>query len=148
MRRRLAALAVALVGAATGLVGPAAPAQAATCSGYGCDYKDPADTGCSSGAVDANSIWINDDSGQHLALLKLRWSPTCKTNWGSIAKSTGSGFSVGVSVVRPSDGARTAWSGGNGSQYYSDQLYGDNITICATGYIYDVSGKHTGTVCA
>jgi hypothetical protein len=149
VRRRLTALAVTLACVIAGVVVlPATPALAVSCSGWGCDYTDPKDTGCATGAVDANSIWINNSSGQHLALLKVRWSPTCKTNWGSIAKATGSGFNVGVSAARPSDGAHTTFSGGTGSQYYSDQLYGYNMTVCAVGYIYDVSGKHNGTVCA
>lgn len=55
--------------------GPATPANAVTCYGDYCSGKDPAATGCDSGAVTTKVY------NTSIASLQVRWSPTCKTNW-------------------------------------------------------------------
>lgn len=51
------------------------PALAAPCSGASCHGLDP-DGRCSADAVTVNSMEVRD------GLLELRYSPSCKANWG------------------------------------------------------------------
>ena len=82
--RQGTAIAGAFLALAAGLAvaGPGVPtAQAAgaeaavSCSGHGCDYKDPKATGCDAGAVTVHSI------STRFGRVDLRWSGTCQTNW-------------------------------------------------------------------
>lgn len=67
-------IAVMAIGFLT-LAGPTTPAHAVTCYGDYCSGKDPAATGCDSGAVTTKVY------NTSIASLQVRWSPTCKTNW-------------------------------------------------------------------
>ncbi|WP_433531877.1 DUF2690 domain-containing protein [Micromonospora sp. CA-263727] len=147
--RRLAGVAAASALAASMLV--ATPASAATCSGHGCDGTDPANTGCSSGAQNAtyNPAYIMQGSTT-LAVVELRWSPSCGTNWGRISNRVSPNNTVRVYVYRSSPYATTTKYGGTGTQYYGDQLYGLNMTVCAVGEVVTSSGAtYTSTaLCA
>ncbi|GAA2356513.1 hypothetical protein Cme02nite_49770 [Catellatospora methionotrophica] len=57
---------------------------------------------------------------------------------------------VKVWVYRQSPAATTAKYGGTGAQYYGDQLYGGNATVCVVGEVTTPSGtKYTSTaLCA
>ncbi|GAB3848570.1 hypothetical protein GCM10029963_31640 [Micromonospora andamanensis] len=141
--RRLAAAAAGALIAASLLV--ATPASAATCSGHGCDGTDPIDTGCSANARNATQYpkYIMQGSTT-LAVVELRWSETCKTNWGRISNRVSPHNTVRVRVIRANPSATTDWYGGTGNQYYGDQLYGQNMTVCAVGEVVTASGtKYT-----
>jgi Protein of unknown function (DUF2690) len=83
----VAVLGVALAALASVFISPvganAAPASSAaasvgplaTCSGSGCDHKDPHATGC-----DANAVTV-DSRNSSAGLFELRFSRTCSTNW-------------------------------------------------------------------
>nr|MDT0660383.1 DUF2690 domain-containing protein [Micromonospora sp. DSM 115978] len=131
--RVLAPIAVACL---TASVLVATPANAATCSGYGCDGTDPIDTGCSSGAQNATRYprYIMDGN-KTVAMVELRWSPSCKTNWGKISNYVQRTNEVKVHVYRVSPQATTPEYGGTGEQYYGDQLNGDGMTVCAVGKV-------------
>lgn len=142
-------LMTALIALATMLVMPAGPAQAATCSGYGCDGRDPVATGCASGTVtNTGTTYIYNSAGQPLAYLELRYGAACGTNWGRITR-VGSASSIYVYVYRPNPYASTITYGGGGSSYYGDQLYGSGMTVCAVGQANDsATGQaYSGAVC-
>lgn len=75
-----------IVGAATFITIPLMllsamlPAQAATCSGMGCDGQDPVQTGCANGAYTVASDYIYQ-WGVAIGRVDLRYSPACETNW-------------------------------------------------------------------
>lgn len=146
--RRLAAGAAAALVAASLLV--ASPASAATCSGHGCDGTDPIDTGCSADARNATPWPARIMQGANeLALVELRWSDSCQTNWGRISNRVSPQNSVRVRVYREDLSADTPWYGGTGRQYYGDQLYGQGIRICAVGEVFTPSGTLTSApLCA
>lgn len=73
--RAMRAICLVIVLIATSMVATAGPAAAVTCWGDYCSGKDPVATGCSNDAYTVTS----KDVGA--ALLEVRWSPTCKTNW-------------------------------------------------------------------
>ncbi|MEG3636015.1 DUF2690 domain-containing protein [Micromonospora palythoicola] len=137
--RRLAAAAAGALITASLLV--ATPASAATCSGHGCDGTDPIDTGCSANARNATTHpkYITQGSTT-LAVVELRWSEACKTNWGRISNRVSPNNTVRVHVYRSNPHATTDWYGGTGQQYYGDQLYGHNMTVCAIGKVITASG--------
>ena len=62
---------------------PATPAFAVTCSGSGCEGKNPQTTGCSADAVTAASAAIPDGK------VELRWSQTCLTFWSRVTSWIG-----------------------------------------------------------
>ncbi|MEV4709880.1 DUF2690 domain-containing protein [Micromonospora sp. NPDC049374] len=137
--RRLAAAAAGALITASLLV--ATPASAATCSGHGCDGTDPIDTGCSANARNATTYpkYIMQGSTT-LAVVELRWSETCQTNWGRISNRVSPHNTVQVRVYRSNPHGNTSWYGGTGTQYYGDQLYGQNMTVCAVGKVTTASG--------
>ncbi|MEV0005156.1 DUF2690 domain-containing protein [Micromonospora sp. NPDC050980] len=147
VRRVTAAAAAALVTASL-LV--ASPASAATCSGYGCDGTDPINTGCSADARNITPYPARIMQGANeLAVVELRWSDSCKTNWGRISNRVSPQNTARVRVYRSNPYANTSWYGGTGRQYYGDQLYGDGMTVCAVGEVVTPSGTLSSTpLCA
>jgi hypothetical protein len=87
--RKFTILALFLTAFLSVLAAPSASAapQAiqASCSGTGCDNKDPAATGCSSGSTTVDSQTTSKGT------FELRWSPTCQTNWVRVANYAGGG---------------------------------------------------------
>lgn len=142
-------LLTALMALTTMVVIQAGPAQAATCSGFGCDGRDPIVTGCASGTVtNTGTTYIYNSAGQPLAYLELRYSVGCATNWGRITR-VGSASSIYVYVYRPSPYASTLAYGGTSTPYYGDQLYGSGMTVCAVGQATDsaTSQSYSAAVC-
>jgi hypothetical protein len=81
MRQRvLSAMVVAVLAI---FVMPAPPAFAVTCSGSGCEGKNPQTTGCSADAITAASASIPDGK------VELRWSQTCQTFWSRVTSWIG-----------------------------------------------------------
>jgi hypothetical protein len=119
------------------------PAQAATCSGYGCDGLDPNATGCSAGANDTGSTYLYNASGSIVGLLELRYSPACGTNWSRVTSYVGV-RGLYARVTRESDG-RSYADVGNYQVVWSNMVYAYNITACATGEILQIS--NTPQVC-
>lgn len=111
------------------------------------DGLDPAAAGCANDAVQSAGSAVQTSFG----LLELRWSPSCKTNWGRFLPSR-SGFSFTVSVYRLED---SQWCGdqtGNGCNsqswdapivVYSNQLYGCNYNMKARVVIHDGTHYYT-----
>lgn len=84
---------------AIGLFGFSSDAFAAT-PGEHLTGTDPISTGCSADAQTVRSNYIKDSNGTNLALLELRYSPTCRTAWGRVTKVHSGVTSIQVSVVR------------------------------------------------
>lgn len=70
------------------------------CWGDWCSGKDPQTTGCANGAITVSSVPIEKATvvpgtdqryWQQVAILDLRWSPTCKTNWARLSVTTQNG---------------------------------------------------------
>lgn len=77
---------------------PATPATAVTCWGDYCSGKDPMATGCANDAV----VVASKDTGS--AVLQVRWSPTCKTNWARLYVYPTRSLAGGRIVARQSTG--------------------------------------------
>src|SRR5213079_2794921 len=56
-----------------------------TCSGSGCNGKDPEATGCFAGAYTVQTATLST------IFVQLRYSPRCGTNWGRVLSRIGSG---------------------------------------------------------
>jgi len=119
----------------------------ATCSGYGCDYQDPAATGCSAGSNNTASAAVTA-GGVTYGTVELRWSPTCQTNWSRLTINAGgsnpNGYWRGVDVYRQSPAASAFFDYyGAGSPVFGNMLYSPG---CAKAIAYlQVSATVTAT---
>jgi hypothetical protein len=78
------AVAAAATMALSALLAPmASAAPAVTCSGTGCDKKDPAATGCDDSAITV------DTATSAKGTFILRYSTVCKTNWVHVGSYAG-----------------------------------------------------------
>jgi len=74
--RRISTILIAFLLSAGGLVAvTAAPAAAAPCWSTGCNWLDPQNTGCSSGATNL------DEFTEFEATIRLRYSSSCNAVW-------------------------------------------------------------------
>jgi hypothetical protein len=73
-------------------------AQAASCSGRGCNGKDPVQAGCSAGTTIADTAPMFTSG-----TAELRWSPTCKTNWVRVVNYAGGQSALRITVWTGSD---------------------------------------------
>jgi hypothetical protein len=127
-----------------GLIVPAmiaTPAYAATCSGYGCDYKDPIATGCNAGSYTVTSASITYQ-GVNYGTVELRWSPTCQTNWArTTVGSSYLGKERWASVYRQTPYATAQWHyTGPGNPIYGNMLYAPGCAE-AEGNVWISSGN-------
>ncbi len=139
----MAALAMAICSAA--LLVSAHSAQAATCSGYGCDGKDPAATGCSSGAETVKSKYIevyvaSKESEERVGRLDLRYSPSCRTNWARVTFLQEGETFIETFIEREGESSSRQYYGEKGSEVYGNMVYAPTpIKACASGSVY-ISG--------
>lgn len=132
---RGAYLATAIITAVAGMILVSPPAQAATCSGTGCNGKDPEATGCSAGATVADSVALYP-SGR----AQLRWSPSCGTNWVRILDFPGGSSSIRI-TVSSEYGSVPFLAPGTPGSHWGNMVYAPG---CARGdvlYVTD-SGSH------
>jgi hypothetical protein len=144
VRKLLLAMAI-VAGLAGAAVGTGSPAWAS----YPHDNTNPHTTGCDATGTAANppystvAIYDPEISGDVLGYVELRWSTSCTTNWSRVTMRSGAPYAVpGAGAMtwayRPSDGASTWGHDGDPGPYYaasvySDQLYGNGLTVCAYG---------------
>jgi uncharacterized protein DUF2690 len=76
--RYMAALGIAAVLAFWNVALSPVGAAASTCYGPSCNKVDPNGTSCTTDAYTVQSVWHNDYR------VDLRYSPSCKANWGRI----------------------------------------------------------------
>jgi hypothetical protein len=138
----------AAVAAAT-LVTPvvlAPSAQAAvTCSGFGCDGKDPMVTHCNEGAKTILSAtrYVVNSKGVQLARVELRYSPTCKTNWGRVTAVNSTTRRMQADVHRYSDGATRFGGIATAPSVWSAMLYAPGVCADARGRVFFSDGTST-----
>ena len=87
-----------------------------TCSGTGCNNLDPVQTGCGVGARTVQTAVLPT------IFLQLRYSPTCKTNWGRVI-SRGNHNEVYLVLVGRADGLAYGSKGLVGPVAWSRMVY-------------------------
>jgi hypothetical protein len=124
---------------------PAAPEV--TCSGHGCDGKDPESTSCASTAITAEYANIFDAYAERIGQIQLRYSTACRTVW---ARVIAFGLTKGSAVAkRNSDGLGFTCTGLTYSQTlgayscYTLMLYDGGVTSYASGAITEGSNTYT-----
>jgi hypothetical protein len=105
---------------------PVSPANAAAtgkCYGAGCTGLDPTNR-CDGDAYTVHSIAIND-AAMYLGQLDLRYSPSCKANWGRFTTASGPRYILLSETGQPYPfgGRVTAWNPGGPSQQPVQQYY-------------------------
>lgn len=114
----------------------AAPdAQAASCSGRGCNGMDPSVTGCSAGSTIADT-----DRMFTSGTAELRWSPTCKTNWVRVSNYAGGDSALRITVW--TGGERVGFvAPGTPGNHWGNMVYAPG---CARGEVVyvDEDGSH------
>jgi hypothetical protein len=116
-------------------VASAAPVEAAaTCSGTGCDNKDPEVTGCAAGAITAASV--SSPKGR----VELRYSPTCGTKWVRIPNyAGGSSRPDGKLQIRVWDRPRDVyvnfWASAGAGSHWGNMVYSPGATRCGWGQV-------------
>lgn len=103
-----------------------------TCSADGCDGLDPVMTGC---AADAYTVQTAVFSNSYV---ELRYSPTCKTNWGRVTSRVGPTFLE--TRIQRVDGLTYTFSGGNFNFAYSAMVYAPQLAARACGGVNGISG--------
>lgn len=144
--KRVIAAAIGTALALTGLAGTAGaqtPAQAqASCSGLGCDNKDPQATGCATSAGAVKGSGFNPYNGY----LEMRFG-NCQTNWARFTVSEAGRYAIWVerqasSGIPATEGNHFEFDGSSaGGPYWSDQLYAPNqpytqARVCISRHYY------------
>jgi hypothetical protein len=118
--------------------------MAASCSGYGCDNKDPNATGCADRWTSTAMVGNVALGGVTFATINLRYSPTCGTNWAQITNNRTGDYAV-IRVCRDQGDLRCSDSfTSNGVSAWSNQMYAYNITATAYATLYLDGGQALG----
>jgi uncharacterized protein DUF2690 len=138
-KTRWGTLAATTTLAMAGLVVGAGSAQAVTCSGHGCDWGNPYSSGCNTGSYVASEATMTNG-----IVLRLHYSPACRTVWGSIA-GLPNGWSADVAVYSTDNNVSTCSAGPNSSDMgptscYTSMQYDGGITAYARGNVWASSG--------
>lgn len=104
----------------------------ASCSGDGCDGLDPVSAGCATGAYTVQTAVFSN------SYVELRYSPTCKTNWGRVISKVGPTF-LEIRIQRV-DGLTYTFSGGNFNYAFSAMVYAPQLAARACGGVNGISG--------
>jgi hypothetical protein len=146
LRIAIAAAATSSFMVLAGLFGTHGAVAARGCFRFGCDGRDPVQTGCNAGAYTAATGYAYR-SGQSMfgdngIIIELRYSPRCGTNWTRLL-FTGSGapwVGVDLEVIRSNGagiyGSKTvkSWSYSGPTQtLWGNMVYAPS-PICAQGY--------------
>jgi hypothetical protein len=130
---------------------------AVTCSGYGCDNKDPVNTGCSADSYLANdgeigAINVITGKYQQTGEVYNWYSVSCGTNWSQV-EGVGIFIPTGktVWVCRSSPYYCSSYYGGTSQYIYSNQVYAPTVPATAWGMMddpYSDSGFSGGSATA
>jgi hypothetical protein len=126
-------------GLVAGVVAIAIGVAPAAASAAPYDNTDPSQTGCAASARPVTSTMIHDSRGGNLALLELRWSTACQTNWTRMTSQRGVRWMRAyIDRSRPAPWATLTFAG-TYSQLYTNQLYGGAGTSClySSGWVTD-----------
>jgi hypothetical protein len=124
----LASAAFALI-ASSILIGTAPRADAATtCTGTGCNGQLAGNTTCVNGSyvVDDSQFYV---SGDLVADLQLKYSPSCRTTWGRLVSYLG-GYGEAIIMNTPNPAIRytCTFDEGSGTGCNTPMLYDANTT--------------------
>lgn len=90
------------------------------CYGDWCSGRDPQDMGCAADAITLNTAYLPGSQ----AILELRWSPRCKTEWARVSGPGGWGSGDTLSVTQPKSGYRQVGVSGSFNGYiWSRMIY-------------------------
>ncbi len=103
-----------------------------TCSGDGCDGLDPVSAGCATGAYTVQTAVFSN------SYVELRYSPTCKTNWGRVTSKVGPTF-LEIRIQRV-NGLTYTFLGGNFNYAYSAMVFAPQLAARACGGVNGISG--------
>jgi Protein of unknown function (DUF2690) len=103
-----------------------------TCSGNGCSGLNPQTAGCAAGAYTVLTASFSN------AFVELRYSPTCKTNWGRVISRRGATF-LSIRIQRI-DGLTYTFSGGNFNYAWSAMVYAPVMKARACGGVQVING--------
>ena len=109
-----------------------------TCSGNGCNGKDPIATGCAVGAYTVQTGVLPD------FFVQLRYSPSCGTNWGRVISRIGSAHLF--ATVQRIDGLSYSRSFGFSTLVFSQMVYAPTVKARACGRIGSSVGACTAFV--
>lgn len=131
---------------------PGAPKQPgqihinASCSGWGCDNKNPATVGCDQNSTRLTSAPVYNQYGAYVADVYLVWSNACQSNW-SLVVSRGGNQTFDEYVCRDDSGNGSCGSGDtiryddtpgqpdyNVSRGYSNTVYAPSTIAQACGW--------------
>ncbi len=104
----------------------------ASCSGTGCSGQDPEKTGCEAGAYTVQTAVFSN------SYVELRYSPTCKTNWGEVVSKVGPTDLV-IRTQRI-DGLTYTFAGGKYNYAFSAMVYAPTVAARACGGVNSISG--------
>jgi hypothetical protein len=125
----------ALIAAAAFTLLMAPDAQAASCSGRGCNGEDPVSAGCSSGSTTADTAPMYTGG-----TAELRWSPGCRTNWVRVSNYSGGDSALRITVWSGSDHVGFVAAGTSGN-HWGNMVHAPG---CARGEVLyvDKNGVH------
>ena len=130
MRKSVLASAVFTLVASSILIGTGPQADAATsCSGTGCNGQLAGNTTCVNGAYIVDDSQFYGSSGDLLADLQLKYSPTCRTTWARLISYLG-GYGKAIIMNTPNPAIRytCSFGEGDGSGCNTPMLYDANTT--------------------
>lgn len=91
-----------LILGATMVVAPTMASASPSCSGSGCNGRDPYTSGCAQGAYEVTSAGrylTNPYGGTNGSIVHLFWSPSCRTNWTVVTQRQSCSDIQGTRVV-------------------------------------------------
>ena len=103
-----------------------------TCSANGCNGLNPATTGCSADAFTVQTAVFSNSR------VELRYSPTCRTNWGRVTSTVGA-TSLIIRIQRI-DNLTYTFSGGNFTFAFVAMVYAPTVAARACGGVNSISG--------
>lgn len=144
-----AAVFIAAFGPTSSQAAHAAPllAAGATCSGTGCDQKNPYATGCAGGGASyrvlAVAYLIDPTTGYTFGHVQLWWSDTCQTNWARYVCDQPPSSCPQLSYTLESADGRQENNYGTGGVTF--QLYLPRTKASATAFLAGVPAFFTAT---
>ena len=103
-----------------------------TCSGNGCNGRNPEAAGCGADAYTVQTIVFSN------SYVQLRYSPRCGTNWGRVISRVGPTYLV-IRIQRIG-GLTYTFAGGNFNSAWSAMVYAPTVRARACGGIGSISG--------
>jgi hypothetical protein len=114
----------------------AATLSAVSCSGKGCDGKNPYSSGCAVnyGVVAMNYIY--DNQGRQVGYTQLWWSNTCQTNWARTVQTWNSSWTWIITAHVTRDDNRNGVADYPDTSYWATVPNGSSAKEIVTGMVY------------